>query len=179
MAVVEQTTRPVPAAPTRAARLTKLLSSLSVFGRSRTALVGLVLVGFWVFVAFFADNCLVAPACWVGASNFKPTPWLSRYSPYEQFTGAVLKDPSPEHWLGTDRQGRDLWARLAYGSRTILVLSPMSVIIALLVGGSLGLTAGYYGGLVDEILMRALDTLMAFPQILLYLVIIAALGPRR
>ena len=89
----------------------------------------------------------------------------------------MLKDPSAAHWLGTDRQGRDLWARLAYGSRTILTLAPAAVLIALAVGGTLGLMAGYYGGLVDETVMRALDTLMAFPQILLYLVIIAALGP--
>jgi peptide/nickel transport system permease protein len=180
MAVAEQGSRPLPtlpAAPAPAARAAKLLSGLAVFGRSRTALVGLVLVGFWVFVAFFADNCLVAPACWVQSPSFKPTPWLARYSPYQQFSGQVLKGPSADHWLGTDRQGRDLWARLAYGSRTILVLAPVSVLIALGIGGALGLMAGYYGGLVDELVMRTLDTLMAFPQILLYLVIIAALGP--
>jgi peptide/nickel transport system permease protein len=177
MAVAERTTRPVPAAPAPPAGLTKLVSWLSVFSRSPTALVGLFLVGFWVIVAFFADDCIVQPACWIQSPDFKPTPWLARYTPFQQFSGAVLKGPSPEHWLGTDRQGRDLWARLAYGSRTILVLAPAAVLIALLVGGSLGLTAGYYGGLVDEVVMRALDTLMAFPQILLYLVIIAALGP--
>ncbi|MEP7359051.1 MAG: ABC transporter permease, partial [Anaerolineales bacterium] len=164
-------------APARPGRLAKLAAGLSVFGRSRTALVGLLLVGFWVIVALFADNCIISPACWTGASDFKPTPWLARYTPFQQFSGAVLKDPSGAHWLGTDRQGRDLWARLAYGSRTILTLAPIAVLIALVVGGSLGLLAGYYGGLVDEAVMRTLDTLMAFPQILLYLVIIAALGP--
>jgi peptide/nickel transport system permease protein len=66
---------------------------------------------------------------------------------------------------------------LAYGSRTILSLAPVAVAVALIVGGSLGVISGYYGGLLDEIIMRLLDALMAFPQILLYLVIIAALGP--
>ena len=181
MAVIEQTpaggTLPAPARPAAAARLSKALSGLSILTRSPIALVGLCLVGFWVIVALFADNCLVAPACWAQSPDFTPTPWLARYSPYQQFTGAVLKAPSPDHWLGTDRQGRDLWARLAVGSRTILVLSPLAVLVALLVGGSLGLLAGYYGGLVDETVMRTLDMFLAFPQILLYMVIIAALGP--
>jgi peptide/nickel transport system permease protein len=181
MAVIEQpplsAPRALPSAPATASRRQKFVATLSVFRRSRTALVGLVLVSFWVVVAIFADNCIIAPACWAGASDFKPTPWLARYSPFEQFTGQVLKDPSAAHWLGTDRQGRDLWARLAYGSRTILVLAPAAVLIALAVGGTLGLIAGYFGGLVDEIVMRVLDSLMAFPQILLYMVIIAALGP--
>ncbi len=177
MAVAEQASRPVPAAPARPGRWVKLLSTLSVFTRSPIALVGLCLVSFWVLVAVFADDCIVQPACWVQSPTYASTPWLARYSPYQQFSGQVLKDPSPAHWLGTDRQGRDLWARLAIGSRTILVLAPLAVLIALGVGGTLGLLAGYYGGMVDEVLMRCLDTLLAFPQILLYLVIIAALGP--
>lgn len=177
MAVIEQTSRPVAVRPAAPARGKRLLEGLSIFTRSPTALVGLCLVGFWVIVALFADNCIVSPACWVGSPSYTSTPWLARYSPFQQFSGAVLKGPSAEHWLGTDRQGRDLWARLAVGSRTILALAPISVLIALGVGGTLGLLAGYYGGLVDEITMRCLDTLLAFPQILLYLVIIAALGP--
>jgi peptide/nickel transport system permease protein len=138
---------------------------------------GMVLVGFWLVVALFADSCIVQPACWFDSESVETTPWLARYSPVEQFSGRNLQGPSLDHWLGTDRLGRDLWARLAHGSRVILVLAPISVLIALAVGGTLGLVAGYYGGQVDEILMRVLDGLLAFPQILLYLVIIAALGP--
>jgi peptide/nickel transport system permease protein len=130
-----------------------------------------------VVIAIFADNCVVSPACWTRSSDFVPTPWLARYSPFQQFPGENLQGPSAAHWLGTDRNGRDLWARLAYGSRTILSLAPVAVAVALIVGGSLGVISGYYGGLLDEIIMRLLDALMAFPQILLYLVIIAALGP--
>lgn len=175
MAALEQTTRiPVPARPSR---WRKLRAAVSIIGRSRTAMIGLALVGFWVIVALFADDCLVQPACWVGNSEYQATPLLARYSPLEQFRGASLQGPSADHWLGTDRLGRDLWARLAHGARIILLLAPISVGVALAIGGTLGLLAGYYGGLVDEIVMRVLDALMAFPQILLYLVIIAALGP--
>jgi peptide/nickel transport system permease protein len=175
MAAIEQTTRiPMPARPSR---WQKLRTAVGILARSWTAMVGLVLVSFWVVVALFADTCLVTPACWVGGAEYQAAPLLARYSPLEQFRGASLQGPSAEHWLGTDRLGRDLWARLAHGARIILVLAPLAVGVALLIGGTLGLLAGYYGGLIDEIVMRALDALMAFPQILLYLVIIAALGP--
>lgn len=155
----------------------KFIEILKLLGQSKVALVGLLLIGFWVVVALFADNCIVSPQCWIGSEDFEPTPWLARYSPFESFSGENRQGPSAKHWLGTDRNARDLWARLAYGSRTILTVAPFSILVALLVGGTLGVMAGYYGGLVDEIIMRILDALMAFPQILLYLVIIAALGP--
>jgi peptide/nickel transport system permease protein len=175
MAVLEQTSGlPVPV---RATRWRKAREGLAILARSKIALVGLALVGFWVIVALFADDCIIRPACWASSPSYEPTPWLARYSPLEQFRGASLQRPSAEHWLGTDRLGRDLWARLAYGARIILTLAPISVLVALLIGGTLGLLAGYYGGLIDEVVMRLLDALMAFPQILLYLIIIAALGP--
>lgn len=156
---------------------TRITAGLAILARSRTALAGLLLVGFWVVAALFADDCLIQPACWRGDPAFEATPWLARYSPLQQFSGRGLEGPSTDHWLGTDRLGRDLWARLLHGARIILLLAPISVLIALAIGGTLGLAAGYYGGQVDELLMRFLDALLAFPQILLYLVIIAALGP--
>lgn len=181
MAVSDQvvTTPVISTAPTR---WQKIKSNLEILFSSRVAVVGLFLVGFWVIVATFADDCIIRPAYWAecigGDTTYDDaTPWLARYSPLEQFTGENLKGMSAAHWLGTDRNGRDLWARLAHGSRTILTLAPISIIIALAVGGVLGVVSGYYGGLTDEIIMRFLDALMAFPQILLYLVIIAALGP--
>jgi peptide/nickel transport system permease protein len=164
-------------------RWEKIKESLDILRRSNVALVGLCLVGFWVIVALFADDCIIRPNHWLDCAIGDreaydiTTPLLARYSPLEQFRGEQLQAPSPKHWLGTDRQGRDLWARLAQGSRIILTLAPLSIAIAILVGGTLGLVAGYYGGLIDEITMRCLDAMMALPQILLYLVIIAALGP--
>jgi peptide/nickel transport system permease protein len=167
---------PAPPLPIRPSRWAKIRAGLDLLGRSKIALVGLGLVAFWVIVALFADDCLIQPACWTGAPGYQPAPWLARY-PFDAATGKNLSGPSPDHWLGTDRNGRDLWARLAYGSRIILTLAPGGVLAALLVGGCLGLAAGYYGGWLDEIIMRLLDAMIAFPQIILYMVIIAALGP--
>ncbi|MCK6629676.1 MAG: ABC transporter permease [Anaerolineae bacterium] len=179
MAVAERMTpgASLPAASAGPSRGQKIKAGLEILVRSKTALVGVFLVGFWVIVALFADTCLFVPACWFARDDYQATPLLARYSPVEQFRGEGLQGPSWKHWLGTDRQARDLWARVAHGSRIILVLAPMSILIALAIGGTLGVMAGYYGGLIDEITMRFLDALMAFPQILLYLVIIAALGP--
>ncbi len=154
----------------------KVKAGLELLTRSKIALVGLGLVLFWVVVALFADDCIVQPACWTGSEDYASTPWLAVYSPDES-TGKGLSGPSPEHWLGTDRNGRDLWARLAHGARIILTLAPLGVGAALLIGGVLGLIAGYFGGWVDEVVMRLLDAVIAFPQIILYMVIIAALGP--
>ena len=172
------------AAASRPTRWQKMKESLQILSQSNVAMVGLFLVGFWVIMATFADNCILIPSqifnCAVGnVEEYADitTPWLSRYSPVEQFRGENLQGPSAKHWLGTDRQGRDLWARLAHGSRVILTLAPLATIVALIVGGTIGVVAGYYGGLLDEVLMRFLDGLMAFPQILLYMVIIAAVGP--
>ena len=179
MAIAERITpgAAIPTTTSGPSRWQKTKAGLSILLRSKIALVGLFLVGFWVVVALFADTCLISPPCWFAGDQYQAAPLLARYSPLEQFRGDTLQGPSAKHWLGTDRQARDLWARLAHGSRIILILAPVSILIALIVGGTLGVMAGYYGGLVDEITMRALDGLMAFPQILLYLVIIAALGP--
>jgi peptide/nickel transport system permease protein len=124
---------------------------------SPTAVIGLIVVLAWVFVAIFA-------------------PLITTYSPLEQDYKNINKKPTAEHVLGTDNLGRDVWARVAYGARTILSLGPISVFVAFLVGLALGLPAGYYGGWVDEVVMRVLDALMAFPTILLYMIIISAVG---
>lgn len=177
MAILEQRPAAPPAYSRTQAFLRQVSEMAGLLGRSRTALAGFVLVVFWLVVALFADDCLIQPACWSGDPKFEATPWLSRYSPFKQFQGETLAQPSAEHWLGTDRTGRDIWARLAVGTRTILTLAPLAVLTALALGGSLGVIAGYYGGLVDEVTMRVLDAMLAFPNILFYLVIIAALGP--
>jgi peptide/nickel transport system permease protein len=167
----------IPVIAERPSLLQRIRNTLDVFTRSTTAMVGLGLVSFWIIMALFADDCIISPACWVHSPSYEPTPWLARYPATQQFTNDQLQDPSPKHWLGTDRYSRDLWARVIYGSRIILTLAPASVIVALIAGGLLGVAAGYYGGLLDEVIMRTLDGLMSFPSIILYLVIIAALGP--
>jgi peptide/nickel transport system permease protein len=124
---------------------------------SPTAVVGQTNVFLWALIAVFA-------------------PLLTAYSPLEQDYKNINKPPSAEHILGTDTLGRDVWSRIAYGARTILSLGPISVFAAFLVGLALGLPAGYYGGWVDEVVMRILDALMALPTILLYMIIISAVG---
>ena len=151
-------------------RLRRVWEGMSILFASKTAMVGLLIVLFWLFVAVFA-------------------PFLTPYTPLEQDWKAPNQGPSSSHILGTDELGRDLWSRLIYGARLVLVVLPVSetfwlpggtalwgVIVALLVGMTLGLISGYYGGWVDEIVMRFLDAMMAIPVILLYLLIMAALG---
>lgn len=169
-------TTTLPLRPARRSAWQRVRAGLGMLGRSRVATVGAALVLFWVVVAVFADDCIVQPACWVGSPDYEATPWLAVY-PFDQGTGEVLAGPTADHWLGTDRSGRDLWARLAYGARIILTLAPISVFLAVMVGVTLGLMAGYFGGAIDEVISRLLDSVIAFPQIILYLVIIAALGP--
>jgi peptide/nickel transport system permease protein len=142
----------------------------SIIFASRTATIGLIIVLFWLTVAAFA-------------------PLLTPYTSLEQDWKAPNQGPSSAHFLGTDELGRDLWSRLIYGARIVLLVLPISeklwipggtalwgVFAALIVGMTLGLVSGYYGGWIDEIVMRLLDAMMAVPIILLYLIIMTALG---
>jgi ABC-type dipeptide/oligopeptide/nickel transport system permease subunit len=88
-----------------------------------------------------------------------------------------LQAPSLSHWLGTDIQGRDVWARLVYGARVSLSAGIVSQSIALLIGLTMGLVAGYYGGWIDELVMRLADVTLAFPTLLLLIAMAAALQP--
>jgi ABC-type dipeptide/oligopeptide/nickel transport system permease subunit len=88
-----------------------------------------------------------------------------------------LRPPSTEHWLGTDIQGRDVWSRLVFGARISLSVGIVSQGIALALGLTLGLIAGYYGRWVDELVMRLADVTLAFPTLLLLIAMVAALQP--
>lgn len=148
----------------------RIREALAILFASKTAIVGLVIVLFWVFVAIFA-------------------PLLTPYSPTAQDWKAPNQGPTAAHPLGTDELGRDLWSRLMYGARVVLVTLPVSeklslpvgtaiwgVFASLLIGATLGLLGGYRGGWIDEITMRLLDAMMSIPIILLYLIIVAAIG---
>ena len=104
-------------------------------------------------------------------------PLVARHDPAEQDFLSILDGPSGEHWLGTDDLGRDLWARLVYGARASILASLIAVGVGVALGVPTGLVAGYRGGWVDSVLMRIVDTLLAFPAIVLAIGIIAALGP--
>ena len=104
-------------------------------------------------------------------------PWLAPTGPNDQDILARLHAPAATHLLGTDNFGRDVLARILYGLRTLFTVSAVSVLGALLLGGSLGLLAAWQGGVVDRAVMRLADVLFAFPIILLAIGIIATLGP--
>ena len=95
----------------------------------------------------------------------------------KQDTSIRLEGPSSEHWLGTDEFGRDILARLVHGSRVSLSVGVVAVTISLLIGGTLGAIAGFYGGKVDNVIMRFMDILLAVPSLLLSITIVSALGP--
>ena len=132
---------------------------ISTHGLGAWGLIGFGIVAFWIAAAILAP--LVAP-----------------YPPND-LVGPPSRAPGGGFLLGTDDLGRDVFSRLLWGARPVLILAPLSVLIAEAIGAAIGLVSGYLGGLADEILMRVNDALISFPAILLYLLIIAALGPSK
>jgi len=132
-------------------------AALGRFLRNRGAQVGSVLLLAWIFAAVAAP--LIAP--------YDPNGLVAR----------ARQAPSALHWFGTDGLGRDVLSRIIYGSRISLALGAISVIFGLLPGVVLGLAAGYLGGWVDALISRFVDAMLAFPSIILALIIIATLGP--
>lgn len=104
-------------------------------------------------------------------------PLIARQDPNSIDLINLLEPPSSAHWLGTDVQGRDVWARLVYGARVSLMVGLISQTIALGIGVTFGLIAGFYGGWVDEVVMRLADVTLAFPTLLLLIAMAAALQP--
>ncbi len=103
-------------------------------------------------------------------------PLLATHSPTRQDFRAVLTPPSGEHWFGTDELGRDVYSRVVHGARISVTVAVLAVGFGTIVGVLIGLAAGYVGGAVDDVLMRAIDILLAFPGILLAILIAAILG---
>jgi peptide/nickel transport system permease protein len=132
--------------------------------RRRTALFGLIVVALVVLTSIAA-------------------PWLTAFDPVEQNIGERLKSPATRdaagrlHPLGTDHLGRDLLARVVYGARPALMVGFAAVVISGLLGMAAGLLGGYFGGWVDDVLMRLADIQLAFPFILLAIAVIGVLGP--
>ena len=125
--------------------------------RQPLAIAGMTLAGAWILVAIFAP--LIAP-----------------HDPLEQ-SAQLFLPPSPSHLFGTDELGRDVLSRVLWGSRLSLPLAFFLVAMAVAIGGALGGLAGYFGGWVDEVVMRATDLVFAFPTIILAMAVTAALGP--
>jgi peptide/nickel transport system permease protein len=128
-----------------------------VFFQRKLVLFGLVVLALLLIAGIFA-------------------PLLAPYNPYTVNMAESLKKPSWQHLLGTDLQGRDTLSRLIYGARTALMVGFGSVILAGIVGITLGLVSGYFGGVISMVIMRVMDALMGFPMILLALLVAAVLG---
>ena len=103
-------------------------------------------------------------------------PWLSPYTSTQMIASDARQAPSWSHWFGTDLLGRDIFSRVIHGARNILSLTGLGSLIAVIVGTVLGLASGYWGGLLDEIIMRVFDSLLAIPALLLALVLLGAVG---
>lgn len=105
-------------------------------------------------------------------------PWLfTAQSPVGVYIERAMQAPSWEHWFGTDDVGRDVMARVIYGTRVTLAICAGSLMISAIVGGGLGLVSGFFGGWVDEVLGRAVDVLLSFPPIILGVIITGVMGP--
>ncbi|MFT4097904.1 MAG: ABC transporter permease [Rhodoblastus sp.] len=103
-------------------------------------------------------------------------PWLSPYSPTAQNVNDMLAEPSAAHWLGTDDLGRDILSRLIHGAPATIYASFLAVAIAIVLGVPVGLVAGYFGGWIDDVISRTIDTLLSFPAIVLAIAVTGALG---
>lgn len=125
--------------------------------RNRRAMFGLFFILLLVFFAIFAD-------------------WIAPYGMKQQNLANALQFPNTTHWLGTDDLGRDILSRIIYGTRVSLTVGVSAVLVSLLVGGTMGVIAGYYQGWIDTLIMRFNDVLLSIPSILLAIAIVASLG---
>src|SRR6266511_413417 len=97
-------------------------------------------------------------------------PVLARYDPVKQNYREMLQGPSAAHYFGTDKFGRDIWARVVWGAQRSVIISVLAVMVGVLSGVPLGTISGFYGGKLDAVLMRVVDAWLAFPGILFYLI---------
>jgi ABC-type dipeptide/oligopeptide/nickel transport system permease subunit len=148
---------PAPALAAEALRRRRWLRVPAPWRRPLAA-VGVSVVGAWVVIAVFAPL--------IGPDN----PLAQNY--------AILAAPSSAHWFGTDELGRDVLSRVLAGARVTLPLSVLLVILAMIIGAVIGAAAGFFGGWVDNVLMRVADLFFAFPGIILAMAVAAALGPQ-
>ncbi|NIO17797.1 MAG: ABC transporter permease subunit [Deltaproteobacteria bacterium] len=128
------------------------------FTRNRLALSGLVIILFFFFLSLFAG-------------------YISPHEPNEFDVQSIFSPPSRAHLMGTDELGRDVLSRMIYGARISLKVGFVAVGIAVLIGTCIGLSAGYFGGIIDTLLMRFVDIMLCFPAFFLILAVIAFLEP--
>ena len=133
---------------------------LRLLARTPTFIAGVLILGLWVFCGLLGET--VAP-----------------HSPFQDNLLAKLAAPSAEHWFGTDRLGRDIFSRVLVGARDILIVAPLATLVGTVLGTAIGLTAGYFRGAIEEIMMRVIDAFLAIPLVIIGLTALVALGPSR
>ena len=146
----------VPAEPDQG-RLARA-ERLRVLLRSPAFIIGCTLLGFWIVCALFGDQ-------------------LAPHNPQAPDVLNKLAPPSSEHYLGTDRLGRDVLSRVIVGAESVLIIAPLATLLGTVLGTAIGLLTGYFRGFVDDVFMRIVDAFLALPVIIIALVAIAALGP--
>jgi peptide/nickel transport system permease protein len=133
-------------------------ATLKAFNTNKTSWIGLVVFLIVVVAAILA-------------------PVLAPFDPNDQNILEKLRAPTFEHWLGTDSFGRDTLSRLIYGARISLIIGVVSTLAAMVIGTAIGMLAGWHGGRIDTVTMQAMDVLLAFPSLILGLILVAMLGP--
>ncbi len=133
-------------------------ATLKAFNTNKTSWIGLVVFLIVVVAAILA-------------------PVLAPFDPNDQNILEKLRAPTSEHWLGTDSFGRDTLSRLLYGARISLIIGVVSTLAAMVIGTAIGMLAGWHGGRLDTVTMQAMDVLLAFPSLILGLILVAMLGP--
>ena len=133
---------------------------LALLRRSKSFIAGSIVVGFWALCAIFGE--LVVPKDPLASDPIND-----------------LIAPSADHWFGTDKLGRDVFARVITGAREVLIVAPLATIMATVLGTALGLVTGYFRGGVDDVLSRIIEALLALPVIIMGLLIAVALGPSK
>jgi len=141
------------------------------FARNRPAILGVFLMLLVLCTAFFADDWFIAIP-----QGREPQPLLAPYDPLEQDAANRLAPPSREHLMGLDSFGRDTLSRVIYGSRVSLMVGVIAVLIGGVTGAFMGLMGGYLGGKTENVVMRFADVLMAFPSLIMGLMVLAVLG---
>jgi ABC-type dipeptide/oligopeptide/nickel transport system permease subunit len=131
------------------------------------------------------ERLLRSPSAWIGGAIVAgfilialTADWLAPYRLDQQLSVEnIARPPSAAHWLGTDELGKDVLSRVMFGSRLSLAAGLLSIVLAVALGAPLGAIAGYFGGRLDSLLMRAIDVALAFPSVLIALLVSAAYGP--
>ena len=117
-----------------------------------------------------------SPCCSFWVVDAVAWPWLVPYDPQAVAPDRTLEPPSAEHWFGTDDLGRDVFSRVLAGASSVLIVAPAAALLAVAVGVAVGLVAGYLGGATDEVLMRVVDALLAFPLVVGAVLVLAVAG---